>query len=204
MACCLMAITWTNADLSSVKYCGIHLMAISHEMLKTSTLEVSFKITNLRLYPHLPGTNELIKIITFQRDCEWAYHPAATARDAILVPWHVFKPLQYIWRMDTHRSLRCRHNRRDGVSNHQPQDCLRNRLFRSKKTSKLRVTGLCAANLPGIGEFPAQMASNAENVSIWWRHHVKSRGVRSSNGLECLDRVVVSVMATTVTWPIVP
>ena len=23
----------------------------------------------------------------------------------------------------------------------------------------------------GTGEFPAQMASNAENVSIWWRHH---------------------------------
>ena len=26
----------------------------------------------------------------------------------------------------------------------------------------------------GTGEFPAQMASNAENVSIWWRHHVES------------------------------
>ena len=24
---------------------------------------------------------------------------------------------------------------------------------------------------PGTGEFSAQMASNAENVSIWWRHH---------------------------------
>ena len=23
------------------------------------------------------------------------------------------------------------------------------------------------------GELPAQMASNAENVSIWWRHHVQ-------------------------------
>ena len=48
------------------------------------------------------------------------------------------------------------------------------RLFgrRSKKTSKLRVTGLCAGNLPGTGEFPAQMASSAENVSIWWRHHI--------------------------------
>ena len=23
----------------------------------------------------------------------------------------------------------------------------------------------------GTGKFPAQMASNAENVSIWWRHH---------------------------------
>ena len=43
---------------------------------------------------------------------------------------------------------------------------------RSKKTSKLRVTGLCAWNSPVTDEFPAQMASNAENVSIWWRHHV--------------------------------
>ena len=26
----------------------------------------------------------------------------------------------------------------------------------------------------GTGEFPAQMASYAENVSIWWRHHARS------------------------------
>ena len=62
-------------------------------------------------------------------------------------------------------SLLWRHNGPDGVSNHQHRDCLLNRLFRrrSKKTSKLRVTN----------EFPAQRVSNAENVSIWWRHHVK-------------------------------
>ena len=42
---------------------------------------------------------------------------------------------------------------------------------RSRKTSKLRVIGLCEGNLPVIGQFPAQRASNAENVSIWWRHH---------------------------------
>ena len=29
----------------------------------------------------------------------------------------------------------------------------------------------CVGNLPVTGKFPAQMASNAENVSIWWRHH---------------------------------
>ena len=71
------------------------------------------------------------------------------------------------------RPLRWRHNERDNVSNHQPHDCLLNRLFtrRSKKTSKLRVTGLCAGNSPETGEFPAQRASNAENGSIWWRHH---------------------------------
>ena len=71
-------------------------------------------------------------------------------------------------------TLHWRHNGRDSVSHHQPYDCLLNRLFRrrSKKTSKLRVTGLCVGNSPGTGEFPAQMASNAENVSIWWHHHV--------------------------------
>ena len=70
-------------------------------------------------------------------------------------------------------ALRWRHNDHAGVSNHQPPGCLLNRLFRrkSKKTSKLRVTGLCAGNSPGTGEFSAQMASYAENVSIWWRHH---------------------------------
>ena len=42
---------------------------------------------------------------------------------------------------------------------------------RSKKTSTLRVTGLCEGNSSVTGEFPAQRASNAENVSIWWRQH---------------------------------
>ena len=48
-------------------------------------------------------------------------------------------------------SLRWRHNWRDGVSNHQPPDCVLNRLFRrrSKKTSKLRVIGVCAGKSPG-------------------------------------------------------
>ena len=30
----------------------------------------------------------------------------------------------------------------------------------------------CAGNSPVTGEIPAQRASNAENVSIWWRHHM--------------------------------
>ena len=72
--------------------------------------------------------------------------------------------------MSVNNSLQWRHDDHEGVSNHQPHGCLLNRLFRrrSKKTSELRVTGLRA----GTGEFPAQMASNAENVPIWWCHHV--------------------------------
>ena len=65
-----------------------------------------------------------------------------------------------------------RHSDPDGVPNH----CLLNRLFRQrwKKTSKHRATGFCAGNSPVTGEFPAQRASNAENDSIWWRHHETS------------------------------
>ena len=54
------------------------------------------------------------------------------------------------------------------AANHQPHDCLLNHLLRrtSKKTSKQHVTGLCEGNSPVAGEFPAQRASNAENVSF--------------------------------------
>ena len=71
-----------------------------------------------------------------------------------------------------HCSLQWRYNDCNGVLKHQPHDCLLNRLFKhkSKKTTKFRVTGLCAGNLPVTGEFTAQRASNTENVSIWWRH----------------------------------
>ena len=80
-------------------------------------------------------------------------------------------------------ALRWRHNGRASVSNHQPHACLLNRLFRrrSKKTSKLRVTGLCVWNSPGTGH-RAQMASNAENVSIWWRLH----GISTNDTQLCL------------------
>ena len=54
------------------------------------------------------------------------------------------------YREEITRTLQWRHNARDGVSNHQPRHCLLNRLFRrrSKKTSKLSVTGLCAGDSP--------------------------------------------------------
>ena len=92
----------------------------------------------------------------------------------------LYKYLTTRWRafVSRYRSiiipLLWRHNGPGSVSNHQPHDCLLNRLFRrrSNKTSKLRVTGLCAGDSPKTGEFPTQMASNAENISIWWWNHM--------------------------------
>ena len=106
-------------------------------------------------------------------------------RDAFLCLWYISNDIQEIFTYgrlvgdklsipNDSCSLQWHKNGRDSVSNHQPHDCLLNRLFRrrSKKTSKLCVTGLCVGNSPGTGEFPAQRVSNAENGSIWWRHHV--------------------------------
>ena len=68
-------------------------------------------------------------------------------------------------------SSQWRHNDQDGVSNQKPHGCLLNRLFRgkSKKASKLRVTGLCVGTSPGTGEFSAQRASKCFHLmtSSW-------------------------------------
>ena len=77
--------------------------------------------------------------------------------------------LGHLW-----RSLRWRHNGHDDVSNHQPHHCLLNLYSdadQRKHQSSTSHWPLCG-KFTGTGEFPTQMASNAENVSIWWRHHV--------------------------------
>ena len=84
-----------------------------------------------------------------------------------------------------HTPLQWRHNERDGVSNHQPHDCLLNRLFRRRSNQRKHQSSSSLAFVRGIhrwpspvtGEFPAQKASNAEKVSIWWHHHAPFCGV---------------------------
>ena len=97
----------------------------------------------------------MIYHVIFYHDISRAYGTIQTQRQSVV------------------HSLRWCHNELDGISDHQPHDCLLNLLFRrrSKKTSKLCVTGFCVGNSPWTGELPAQKASNAENISIWWRHH---------------------------------
>ena len=84
------------------------------------------------------------------------------------------------------------------ASNHRCLDCLINPLFRrrSKKTSKPRVTCLCEGNSPVTGEFPAQRASNAENISSWWRHYMGKGGSFYGYKMIC----TISVQTGTTHW----
>ena len=107
----------------------------------------------------------LVHYIIIQRTNGWIHVPMMCSD--IRIPWY------HNYTESFASTLQWHHNGRDSVSNHQPHECLLNRSSRCrlKKTSKLRVTGLCAGNSPETGEFPAQMASNTENVFIWWRHN---------------------------------
>ena len=108
-----------------------------------------------------------------------------------------YNTIAYATIFQTHgnyKPLQWRHNELNGVSNHQRLNCLLNRLFRlrSEQISKLRVTGLCEGNSPVTGEFPAQRASNAKNISIWWRHHT-DQTLHSQNNLTYVDSYCRSV-----------
>ena len=52
-------IIWTNDGFSWVRFCDIHLRAISQQVPKVLFCIMSLKILLLKLLPHLPGVNEL-------------------------------------------------------------------------------------------------------------------------------------------------
>ena len=68
--------------------------------------------------------------------------------------------------------LQWRHNERDCILNHRRLYCLLS--FCSSADQRKHESSASLAfvkgNSPVTGEFPAQRASKAENVSIWWRH----------------------------------
>ena len=119
---------------------------------------------DLDAWGHVSDIRHVIPTLDNPRDYLWCSYMVLTCQSPdyhMMFSQVPISPLQW------------HHKGRDSVSNHQPQDCLPNSLFgcRSKKTWKLNITGFCAWNSLGTGEFPAQRASYVENVSIWWHYH---------------------------------
>ena len=74
--------------------------------------------------------------ISFSPKCNATFYNEMICRISFVKEFEIYRV----------KTLQSRHNERDGASNHQPHDCLQNYLFRhrSKKTSKVCVTGLCS------------------------------------------------------------
>ena len=98
-------------------------------------------------------------------------------------------PFLTIWTHKRHRgprfpppvrvtgSLQWHHNGRDIVSNHQPHhptvySTVYSDADQRKHQSSASLAFVREIHRGPTDEFPTEMASNAENVSIWWRHHV--------------------------------
>ena len=122
----------------------------------------------------------LYMYINQYHDCWWSEDARTLCINSQIID--LFPPVSCIRLDGTSTTLQWRHNGHDGVSNRQSHHCFLSRKFgrRTKKTSKLHVNGLCVGNSPVTGEFLAQKASNAEKVSIWWRHHVRNGSYQQS------------------------
>ena len=111
------------------------------------TYLLTFYTSNQVLYPHYSSLEPRGRLTTGTSfSCASIYYHYS---------WKVIKQttlttVEVMNAVKRQSPLHWRHNDHDGVSNHQPHGCLLNRLFRrrSKKTSKLRVTGLCVGNSP--------------------------------------------------------
>ena len=92
-------------------------------------------------------------------------------RQTVLACWHRDA---HIWRV--FYVLQWRHNERNGVSNHRRLHCLPIGWFKTVVYSThIKESSEASRHRPLWGEFtghrwiPLTKASNAENVSIWWR-----------------------------------
>ena len=150
-------------------------MNVLHKVMKNAFLILFAKDSNLFYTGNDMVDMTVIQISLTLRHFEYTHDMCLLmTNDIIQTNLFLAKLILSLAPLLIHKSLKWHYNERDGVSNHWHLHCLLNCWFRcrSKKTSKLHVTGHCAGDSPVTGEFPAQKASNMENISIWWRHYV--------------------------------
>ena len=143
------AIIWTNAGILLIGPLGTNLNEISIKIHTFSFKKMHLKMSSGKWRPFCLGLNVI-------SNSSRPNHAHMRQHDHCLRCWLVACWCQGVIWTNAGLSLRWRHNERDSISNHQPYDCLLNGSFRrrSKKTSKLRVTGLCVGNSPGAVNSP--------------------------------------------------
>ena len=173
------------------------------------------------LAPGVAGTNSLPS--HHQHKCWTNYdlssvrsvciHPGVISQDTVDTKTNGLKDCTFEMQTVSYRHqwqwpLQWHDNEGDCVSNHLRLDCLLNRLFRrrSKKTSKLRVTGICVGNSLVTGEFPAHRALCERNPPTN-DGFLSQRSVTRSFGVFFvlhLNKRLSKQIKTTVIWDAIP
>ena len=147
------AIIWTNAGILLIRTLWTNFSEILIEIISFSFKKMRLKVSSAKWRLFGIGLNELIdsgayQVILTKHGRSWWLDDAS--RDGCRGKLFNCCSLPYGVRTLTsiYLPLQWRHNGLETVSNHQPHNCLLSRLLGSKKTSKHRVTGLCAGNSP--------------------------------------------------------
>ena len=164
MACCLTTpshyLNQCWLIITKVQWCS----SISLEISQPSVSKISFKIIFLKsprgqwvktVWHRFVDCVKLfiINLLLTHQVCRWVNFVFANSISVVRFRFHKNRAVSCV---ESRTSLQWRHNERDGVSNHQPHDCLLNRLSRrsSKKTPKLRVTGIFCGEFTGDLGYP--------------------------------------------------
>ena len=155
---------WTNGWANNRNASDLRRHSVRYDVTLMSRCRIKRQKNILTLNFHLPAWyvyitwREPILVIIVPADdlapnnsgsSQVFFEVALDINDSISILWTGW--LHTNFPLEIPGPLHWRHNDHNGVSNHQPHGCLLNRLFRhrSKKTSKLRVIGLCVGNSPG-------------------------------------------------------
>ena len=164
------AINWTIFDLSLVRFSDNYLRAIAH---KPPIAKSSWKLLDQNSF-NFPRGQWVKHAFTFgnQEQWQWPKEWWQVFNFGCSMQYHNNGVMAWLMKHVGRSPLRWRHDGHDGVSNHQPHHCLLNRLFEctSKKTSKLRVTGLCAGNSPHKWPVTRKMFPFDDVITHWHSH----------------------------------
>ena len=124
---------WTDLRAFHISQC-LYKIILHSQQYAGAYFFFRYDTKNIFKCPHIPYPSNFLNVISFY------FMETIWMQNILLI---LFITMFYALIHSFH------YNGRDSVSNRQPHDCLLNRLFRrrSKKTSTLRVTGLCVQGI---------------------------------------------------------
>ena len=175
---CTHLLMWFQIKSSTLAAGSLYFKGTSNGTSRYFELEGMFMFTRIKLssnfsydctYPnfmflYLAGPYLCIEWLGYPHPIQWlVVYCALNHYLCVKIVIRTYAHVLTVYPKYVHIStLQWCHNGHDGVSNQQP-------LFTQPF---IQAHGIESSMAPVTGKFPLQMACTAEDVSIWWRHHV--------------------------------
>ena len=139
-------------------------ISVSHEIVSTRTLQ-TFALATVTVVPGYVQTLYRRDVQELKKTTPFCSVVQGTRLHTFAIAWCIYK-ISCAWMLTPHYSdviMSAMKSQITGVSSVCSTVC-----WGADQTKLLRSASLA-------GGFPSHEASNAENVSVWWRHHVMAQ-----------------------------